>query len=74
MIGFCEVTTEPAGICALEDNHTQLKDQLDITAETIEVGNGYGNISQIKEIESGSKIKCAIPLPEANVINLRKLL
>ena len=62
MIATAEITTEPNDINELKNNLDDLKEQLDIVPQTVEADKGYGNVSDIKEIEENSDTKCFIPL------------
>lgn len=64
MIVLADVTTDECDINLLKSDLKNLTEQLGITPEEIEADKGYGNITQIKEIEETSDTTCYIPLQE----------
>lgn len=64
MIAIAEVVTDECDINLLKTNLKNLTEQLEFTPNEIEADKGYGNISQIKEIQEASDITCYIPVQE----------
>lgn len=64
MIVLAEVTTDECDINLLKSDLKNLTEQLGYTPEEIEADKGYGNVSQIKEIQETSESTCYIPMQE----------
>jgi len=62
MIILAEATEEPIDIELLKENFEIVKAQLDLIPSELVADAGYGNLSQIKEIEETSETKCFIPI------------
>ena len=64
MIALAEVTTDECDINLLKPDLKSLTEQLGFTPDEIEADKGYGNITQIREIQETSDTTCYIPMPE----------
>jgi transposase len=64
MIALAEVTTDGCDINLLKPDLDNLTEQLGFTPDEIEADKGYGNATQIREIQETSGITCYIPMPE----------
>jgi len=64
MIAMAEVTTDECDINLLKPDVANLKAQLGITPDEIEADKGYGNATQIREIQETSGTTCYIPMQE----------
>jgi hypothetical protein len=64
MIALAEVTTDECDINLLKPDLENLTEQLGFTPDEIEADKGYGNATQIREIQETSGTTCYIPMPE----------
>ena len=64
MIALAEVTTDECDINLLKPDLENLTQQLGFTPDEIEADKGYGNATQIREIQETSGTTCYIPMPE----------
>jgi len=64
MIALAEITTDECDINLLKPDLENLTEQLGFTPDEIEADKGYGNATQIREIQETSGITCYIPMPE----------
>jgi hypothetical protein len=64
MIALAEVTTDECDINLLKPDLESLTEQLGFTPDEIEADKGYGNATQIREIQETSGTTCYIPMPE----------
>jgi transposase len=64
MIAMAEVTTDECDINLLKTDFKNITEQLGITPKEIEADKGYGNITQIREIQETSDTTCYVPLQE----------
>src|ERR1035437_8625200 len=64
MIALAEVTTDECDINLLKPDLKRLTEQLGFTPDEIEADKGYGNITQIREIQETSDTTCYIPMQE----------
>jgi transposase len=64
MIAIAEVTDDECDIALLKTDFETLKDQLEIIPDEIEADKGYGNLSQIREIQETYGTTCYIPIQE----------
>lgn len=64
MIAVAEVSTDECDINLLETDFRELTVQMGFTPEEVQADKGYGNFSQIKEIQETSNTVCYIPVQE----------
>jgi len=62
MIVLAEATTDACDIELLKDDFENIKNQLGLVPNELIADAGYGNLSQIKEIEETDETKCIIPI------------
>lgn len=64
MIALAEVSTDECDINLLEPDFRELTVQMGFTPEEVEADKGYGNLSQIREIQETYNTVCYIPVQE----------
>jgi hypothetical protein len=62
-ITYCKTTDYPNNFHSLEENVPTVKEQLEITPETLLADGGYANEEQIQSLEK-QKIECIVPFPD----------
>ncbi len=64
MIALAEVSTDECDVNLLETDFRELTVQMGFTPEEVEADKGYGNLSQIREIQETYDTVCYIPVQE----------
>ena len=69
MIVLAEATTDACDIELLKDDFENIKIQLGLVPSELIADAGYGNLSQINEIEENNETKCIIPIQVSKATN-----